>query len=87
MNGIKVGMVVDAVSEVLRIQSEMVEPPPSMVVSGIDSAFITGIAKLGDHGLPNGQAGRLVILLDLGKLLSIQECGDLAEKAGLVLQA
>ena len=68
MNGTKVGMVVDAVSEVLRIPSEAVEPPPPMVVSSIDAAFITGIAKLED---------RLVILLDLAKMLSLQEASEL----------
>lgn len=59
----KVGMIVDAVSEVLRISDEAVEPPPPMVTS-VDTAFITGIAKVSD---------RLVILLDLGKVLSLEE--------------
>jgi|YNPBryulayer2012_1023412.scaffolds.fasta_scaffold36019_2 purine-binding chemotaxis protein CheW len=55
-----VGFIVDSVSEVLRISSSVLEPPPPMV-SGISSDFITSIAKL---------EGRLLILLDLEKVLA-----------------
>jgi purine-binding chemotaxis protein CheW len=67
IDGVEVGMIVDAVSEVLRIPEDAIEPPPPMVTT-VDSTFITGIAKVGD---------RLVILLDLGRVLSLQEKGDL----------
>jgi purine-binding chemotaxis protein CheW len=63
IGGVKVGMVVDSVSEVLTIDDKSVEPTPPMV-STLDSVFIIGIAKLGD---------RLVILLDLEKVLSTGE--------------
>ncbi|MFN3309358.1 MAG: chemotaxis protein CheW, partial [Anaerolineales bacterium] len=63
MDGMKIGMIVDAVSEVLRVQDEAIEPPPPMVTT-INSAFITGIAKVGE---------RLIILLDLGKVLTLSE--------------
>ncbi len=63
IDNVKVGMIVDAVSEVLRVSEEAVEPTPSIVTT-VDSAFITGIAKL---------EGRLIILLDLGKVLSFNE--------------
>jgi purine-binding chemotaxis protein CheW len=63
--------VVDAVSEVLRVNPDTVEPP-SPIVTTADSAFIRGIAKVGE---------RLVILLDLGKVLSITEQAGLAEMA------
>jgi len=59
----KVGMIVDGVSEVLQIQEESIEPTPSMITS-VDTTFITGIAKIDD---------KLVILLDLSKVLSLQE--------------
>lgn len=62
-----VGFVVDSVSEVLRIQSSTVEPPPA-VVSGIESEYISGVGKLED---------RLLILIDLDKLLSEDEKGAL----------
>jgi purine-binding chemotaxis protein CheW len=58
-----VGIVVDSVSEVLRVKSSIVEPP-SPVVAGIDSEYLHGIAKLPD---------RLVILLDLDRVLGRDE--------------
>ncbi len=67
MNGTTVGMVVDAVSEVLRISKEAIEPPPPIVTS-VDSDFIKGIAKVNE---------RLIILLDLAKVLSTEEKADL----------
>jgi purine-binding chemotaxis protein CheW len=67
IDGITVGMVVDAVTEVLRVPAEAIEPP-SPIVTTVDSAFITGIAKISEQ---------LVILLDLGKVLSVEEKFDL----------
>jgi purine-binding chemotaxis protein CheW len=58
-----VGMIVDAVSEVLRFPRETVEPAPSMV-SNIDSQSIAGVAKVED---------RILILLDMEKLFSDTE--------------
>ncbi len=58
-----VGFVVDSVSEVLRIPSSTVEPPPP-VVAGMESEYISGVGKLAD---------RLLILLDLDRLLSGEE--------------
>lgn len=60
INNMIVGFVVDSVSEVLRIPAGTVEPPPA-VVAGMDSEYISGVGKLHD---------RLLILLDLDKLLS-----------------
>jgi len=58
-----VGIIVDGVSEVLRVNTTTVEPP-SPVVAGIDSEYLHGIAKLSD---------RLVILLDLDRILARDE--------------
>jgi purine-binding chemotaxis protein CheW len=69
LQGMVVGFVVDGVSEVLRIKSSTVEPPPP-VVSGVDSEFISGVGKLED---------RLLILIDLDKLLSRDEQRGLGE--------
>lgn len=63
IDGLTVGMIVDAVNEVLRVPAEDIEPPSPMVTT-IDSAFITGIAKVAD---------RLIILLDLRKILAVHE--------------
>lgn len=57
--GNTVGLIVDSVSEVLRLSSDTVEPPPQM--AGNNSAdYILGIGKLED---------RLLILLDIESLL------------------
>lgn len=58
VHGRVIGFIVDRVHEVLRVQSNVVEPAPAMVCS-IDSDFIAGVGKLSD---------RLLILLDLHKL-------------------
>ena len=58
--GMRVGLVVDAVTEVMMVSADAVEPTPP-VVSGMDSTYIRGIAKLSEQ---------LVILLDLGALFS-----------------
>jgi len=63
MDDKKIGMIVDAVSEVLRVSDEIIEPPPPMVTT-VNSACIKGIAKLDD---------RLVILLDLDRVLTVEE--------------
>lgn len=64
----KIGMIVSAVSEVLTIDDSTIEPPPSMV-SNVNSTYITGIANIDKH---------LVILLDLAKVLSIEEQAQVA---------
>lgn len=63
VQGITMGLVVDSVSEVLRIPASIVDPAPPMA-SGIGSEYMMGIAKLED---------RLIILLDLDKLLGKSE--------------
>src|SRR4030088_210732 len=58
-----VGIVVDGVSEVLRVNGATIEPP-SPVVAGVESDYLQGIAKLPD---------RLVILLNLDRVLARDE--------------
>jgi purine-binding chemotaxis protein CheW len=59
IKGVTNGLVVDSVSEVLRIPTDIVEPPPPMS-SDISSKFIKGVAKL---------ENRLIILIDINELL------------------
>lgn len=66
INGSTVGMVVDAVSEVLRIPSDTVVAAPA-ITNGINSRYIKGIGKLDD---------RLIILLDLEKLFKDSEIDE-----------
>jgi len=68
----KVGMIVDAVSEVLQIGEDDIELTPALI-SGVDTAFITGIAKVEDTSDGRASDTRLVILLDLDMVLSVRE--------------
>lgn len=63
IEGRTVGLVVDGVSEVLRLNLETIEPPPSMV-AGVDAEYIWGVGKLED---------RLLILLDLARVLAKEQ--------------
>ena len=67
MGELKVGMIVSCVSEVLTIDDSVIEPPPPMI-SNISCEFITGVAKIDK---------RLVILLDLEKVLTVNEMNQL----------
>lgn len=60
VGGKTIGIVVDAVSEVLRITKEQIAPPPA-TVAGLGREYITGLAKLDQ---------RLLILLDIDRLLT-----------------
>ncbi|MNK86395.1 Chemotaxis protein CheW [compost metagenome] len=64
LGGRTVGMIVDAVSEVLRLSSEAIEATPEMVASQVQASFLKGIAKL---------EGRLLILPDLDRVLDEDE--------------
>ena len=63
MGGLKIGMIVASVSEVLNVEDSLIEPPPPIATS-INAEFITGVAKIDS---------RLIILLDLGRVLSSDE--------------
>jgi purine-binding chemotaxis protein CheW len=71
LGGKVVGFIVDAVKEVLRIPRQVTEAPPS-IVAGVDEEYITGVAKLED---------RLLILLDLEKVVNTGSLSDVAEAA------
>jgi purine-binding chemotaxis protein CheW len=58
-----VGIVVDSVSEVLRIPVEQIEDAPDLV-AGVDTEYIRGVGKMGD---------RLIIMLDLARVISRSE--------------
>ena len=63
MGNLKVGIMVDGVSEVLRVSDDTIEPLPSMVNS-VNSDFLKGIVRLED---------RLIILLEVEKVLDLEE--------------
>ncbi len=70
VRGKMIGIIVDAVSEVLRISHDQITPPPP-TVAGLGREYLTGAVRLEDQ---------LLILLDIDKLLGQEETAGL-EKA------
>src|SRR5215831_19686870 len=66
-----VGLIVNAASEVLKIPPSDIEAPGSVFAEG-ESGYVTGVGKL---------KGRLIILLDISKLLQRPEYKRLEEVA------
>jgi purine-binding chemotaxis protein CheW len=71
VEGKMVGLIVDAASEVIKIPESEVDVPPSVFEEG-ELNYVTGVGKL--HG-------RLVILIDLSKILQKGELRRLEEVA------
>ena len=67
-----IGIIVDAVSEVLEIPGCEIEPPPSFGAR-IRADFIFGMGKV---------AGKFVILLEIAKVLSVEEIAMLTTADG-----
>jgi purine-binding chemotaxis protein CheW len=59
----KVGLIVDSVTEVLRLSSAAIQLPPSRI-AGTRTDFIKGVGKVND---------RLLIILNLDKILTTEE--------------
>ncbi len=74
LNQVMTGIRVDSVSEVLRLPKSKVEPPPRMVDSN-EASWLKGVGKLND-------GKRLIMLVDIGKLLSTEETDQLREATG-----
>lgn len=72
-----VGLIVNSASEVLKIPPSEIEAPGSVFAEG-ESGYVTGVGKL---------KGRLIILLDISKLLHRPEFKRLEEAAETVLTA
>ena len=62
-----IGIIVDAVTEVLSISNDLVEPPSSVAT---ESDYLMGIANLGE---------RIIILLDLEKVFTREQSREMAE--------
>ena len=72
-----IGLIVNAASEVLKIPPSEVDSPGSVFAEG-ESSYVTGVGKL---------KGRLIILLDIAKLLQRPEYKRLEEAAEPVVTA
>lgn len=64
------GILVDCVLEVLRVSKGTFEAPPAKVVSSLNSAYIAGVGKWNQ---------RLLILVDLAKILNTEEATEITE--------
>lgn len=69
VDGQRVGLIVDAVTEILWIPAAAIEPPPAMVAD-IGGVYLTAVATQDD---------RLFIVLDLSRVLTTEEIAELEE--------
>lgn len=63
LGGVKTGLIVDSVREVMSLSRQDVAAPPAAITSGVDQKFISGIGKV-DGGK------RMIVLLDVEKILT-----------------
>ena len=66
-----IGMLVDAVVRILRLPDESIEPPPEMVAQ-VNGVYLTGVAH---YEYENEK--RLVVLLDLSRVLTVEEVAEM----------
>lgn len=71
IHDISVGLIVDAVAEVMNIPEEDIVPPPE-VSKGVQNRYIRGIGKVGNE---------VKLLLDCEKLISEKEVEELSQGA------
>ncbi len=66
------GLVVDSVLEVMRPKAEEMSEAPALLARAHVSSFVQGLARLGN---------RILILLDLGKVLDFEMANEVVEVA------
>ena len=64
----EVGFIVDEASQTVRLNNEEIDPAPA-IIGGVDRRYITGVGKLDEK--------RLLILIDLEKILSENEIEEI----------
>lgn len=69
--GVKAGLLVDDVAEVLRVSQDSVKPPPAMAV-GPEAAYLQGVVLEGE---------KLIILLDAARFFRPEEVEALQDLA------
>jgi len=72
VDGELMGFIVDSVSEVIRISSSEIQPPPLVVNGGVDQEYLSGVINRTD---------RLLVLLDLERVFSPAERNSLLSAA------
>ncbi len=72
-----VGLIVDSVSQVMKIPRSQIQPPPQ-TIAGLAGEYLVGIGKMDD---------RMILLLDIEKILSCNEKESLVEAAAMTAEA
>jgi len=63
----KIGLAIDSVSHVIKIDSKDIEPPPP-IVKGVSGRYIVGITKSKEE---------FVVILDIDQVFSVEEIAEL----------
>jgi purine-binding chemotaxis protein CheW len=64
ISGRVTGFIVERVTRVIKVQANMIKPPPDLVVSGLKSDYIRGVCK---------QDQQILVVLDFNRILLIDE--------------
>ncbi|WP_078593728.1 chemotaxis protein CheW [Evansella clarkii] len=71
IESIQMGLIVDNATDVLDIEQSIIDAPPE-VIGGVTEEYLSGVAKIDD---------RLLILLDLERILNFQELNEVEKAA------
>lgn len=69
IDDVQVGLIVDVATEVIDIDTEVIEPAPR-IIGGVQDTFLKGVAKLDKE---------LLILLDIERILDLNETNEVRE--------
>lgn len=72
IESIQMGLIVDNATDVLDIEQSIIDAPPE-VIGGVTEEYLSGVAKIED---------RLLILLDLERILNFQELNEVEKICG-----
>lgn len=70
IDGREVGFVVDEASQTIRLSSDSIDSTPS-ITAGIEKEYISGLGKINEK--------RLLIILDINKILSVDEIKEIKQ--------
>jgi purine-binding chemotaxis protein CheW len=74
----QIGIIVDEVEDVMRVPRQSISPPPRTLTAGMEAGFLTAICKLPD---------RMVLLLDLDKVMKVNEIVQIASDSSTMDRA
>lgn len=69
LEGYPIGIIVDEVTDVLGIPAKNIDQTPELVTTEVSKEYLKGVGKVGEK--------RLIILLDLNKVLSSEEFAEI----------